>query len=375
MPRVYRLAAMKVLCAPDSFKDSLTAREAAAAMAAGVRQAAPDAAVDVCPISDGGEGFADAFSASVPSRRMTAEVTGPLGPPIEARWVLLDGPPRTAVIEMASAAGLERMPELRRDPTKTTTFGVGELIAAALDADVRRVILGIGGSATNDGGAGAAQALGVGFAGAGRPLVGGDLQRIERVDRSGLDPRLEGVELLIACDVNNPLTGPSGAASVYGPQKGATPVQVAELDAGLGRLADLVGHDRGMPGAGAAGGLGYGAVALLGGRLRPGLELVLEAVGFAERVTGCDLCLTGEGKLDGQSLSGKAVLGVARRAAERGVKTYAMVGSVGDDPQAALDAGLAGYRVIGEGLAVDESIRRAAELLERATADFIRASA
>lgn len=375
---------MRILCAPDSFKESLTAAEAARAMARGVRKAAPQAQAEECPIADGGEGTVDAMLAATRGTQRLTRVAGPLNQPVQARWGLLGTQPhqpRTAVIEMAAASGLPRVPPHQRDPTRTTTFGTGELIRAALDEQARRIILGIGGSATCDGGCGAAQALGARFLDSHgqiiqEPITGGMLQRIAQIDLSTLDDRLRRAELVVACDVTNPLTGPDGAAYVYGPQKGATPQQVRLLDEGLAHLASLVEQATGQqlhltPGAGAAGGLGYGAMAFLGGKLRRGIELVLDAVDLERRVRGCDLCLTGEGRLDGQSLSGKAILGVAQAAARQGVPTVALVGSLGPDAQRCLQAGLEGYIVIGEGLSQEESIARAASLLEDAAARLI----
>ncbi|MCX5658829.1 MAG: glycerate kinase [Planctomycetota bacterium] len=376
---------MRYLCAPDSFKESLSALAAAEAMARGIRRADPRAVVDLCPISDGGEGTVDAMLAATRGRRMTARVLSPLGEPIEAAWGLLgsrEGEPATAIVEMAAAAGLGLVPADKRDPMRTTTFGVGQLIKVALDAGAQRLILGIGGSATNDGGAGMAQALGVVFRDSlGRvlaaPMTGGLLANVAAIDPSGLDPRLAATPVVVACDVTNPLTGPSGASAIYGPQKGATPTQVAQLDRNLAHLAALLrtrlGRDvETLPGAGAAGGMGAGSVAFLNARLQRGVALVLEAVGFGQRVAGCDWCFTGEGRLDGQSLAGKACLGVARAAREHGVPTFALVGSIGPGGERALQEGLAGSRAIGEGLPVAESMRRAADLLENAAAEVVR---
>ncbi|MEX1016428.1 MAG: glycerate kinase [Phycisphaeraceae bacterium] len=372
---------MRVLCAPDSFKESLSAVDAAAAMVRGVQQAGGTA--EPCPIADGGEGTVQAMVAATAGSYHTTRVTGPLGQGVDARWGLLGeqpGQPRTAVIEMAAASGLPLVPHDQRDPTRTTTYGTGQLLRAALDHHVQRIVLGIGGSSTTDAGCGAAQALGVRFFDEDdrpidQPITGGMLDHIYHIDLTTRDPRLNNVELLIACDVTNPLAGPEGAAAVYGPQKGATDAQVAQLDANLLHVANHVERAadctvRDMPGAGAAGGLGAGGVALLGGTLRPGANLVLDTVGFDARVQGCDLCLTGEGQLDGQSLSGKAIMAVVKAAQRRGVPTVALVG-MAVDAERAVDAGLAGYRVIGEGLPVSKSIARAAELLEQAAAAVV----
>jgi glycerate kinase len=375
---------MKVICAPDSFKECLTAQAAAEAMARGVRAAlGSKAEVDVCPIADGGEGTVDAMIAATGGQAIRTPVMGPYCETVAAKWGVLGANKsdrKTAVIEMAAAAGLELVSVTKRDPTLTTTFGVGQLIVAAMDLGATRIILGIGGSATTDGGCGAAQALGARFidvngAVIDEPIAGGMLGRIADVDLSLLDKRLKpaggAVELLVACDVRNPLTGPSGAAVIYGPQKGASPAQVQSLDAGLRHLADVFRQKLGVdietvPGAGAAGGMGGGTMAMLGAKPGTGVELVLDAVGFASRVRGCALCLTGEGGLDAQSMSGKACLGVAIAAGKLGVPTVALVGVAGAGAEQSLQRGLAGYRVIGPGLPAAESIRRAAVLLEAA---------
>ena len=363
---------MRIICAPDSFKESLTAREAAAAMARGIRKVAADADVDACPIADGGEGTVDALVAATGGELRQATVTGPLGDPVRAIWGML-GDGSTAVVEMAAAAGLALVPGDQRDPTRTTTYGVGELIRAALDSGANRVILGIGGSATTDGGCGAAQALGVRFdrdeGAIAEPITGGMLGNIRAIT-----PLPAPLPIDVACDVTNPLTGPDGAAHIYGPQKGATAEQVEQLDRHLAHLADLVGGDGNFPGAGAAGGFGYGAVALLGGHIRRGIELVLDAVDFDRRVQGCDLCLTGEGRLDGQSLSGKATVGVAAAAKKHGVPVIALVGSVGSGVERAIDVGIDRWMVIGQGLSTDESMRRAAELMEQAAGSVMHSA-
>ncbi|MCC7409945.1 MAG: glycerate kinase [Phycisphaeraceae bacterium] len=375
---------LKVLCAPNAFKESLSVVEAAKAMARGVRNVVPDAQVDLCSIADGGDGTSEALVAAAGGQFRISIVHGPLGKPVEARWGLLPGEDasKRAVIEMAAASGLSLVPQDQRDPTRTTTFGTGQIIAAAIDEGVTEIILGIGGSATCDGGTGCAQALGVRFFDhAGKPLAhpltGGELSSIARIDTAGRDPRLAAIRLRVACDVTNPLTGPHGAARTYGPQKGATPEQVERLDAGLAHLADRMRVDLGvdvmnLPGAGAAGGLGAGAVAFVGAQLLPGVDLVLDACRFDDRVAGCDLCLTGEGKLDGQTLAGKACLGVAKAAAKHGVPTYALVGAVGPGVDELLHHGLTGYRVIAPDLPARESMRRAAELLEAATSNLVR---
>ncbi len=369
---------MKIICAPDKFKESMTAAGAAEAMARGIVSVRQDVQIDRCPIADGGDGTVEALLAATGGQEHVTRVSGPLGNPVEAQWGILgrrEGDSVTAVIEMAAASGMALLDKARRDPTKTSTFGTGQLMAAALDAGAQRIILGIGGSATNDAGCGAVSALGGRFFdGSGNilaePITGAMVGQIERIDLSALDRRLESVRIVVACDVTNPLTGPDGAAHIFGPQKGASAAQIDQLDAALGHFSKLVKRQLGkdvqqMPGAGAAGGMGAGTVALLGATLQGGIEMVLDAVGFTRRVAGCDLCLTGEGRLDGQSLSGKACLGVARAAAAAGVPTVALVGALGADAHRTLEAGLRSYHIIGEGLAPEESIRRGAQLLEK----------
>ena len=376
---------MKIICAPDSFKESMTAEQAARAMQRGIHRAEPDAEVDLCPIADGGDGTVAAMLAATAGTARSTTVQGPLGNEVDAGWGILGRQAdvaETAVIEMAAASGLALLEPAGRDATQTSTFGTGQLIAAALDAGARRILLGIGGSATNDGGCGAAQALGVRFIDADgnridRPMTGGLIQSVATIDMSGLDKRIEQTRIIVACDVTNPMTGPDGAAHIYGPQKGATPQQVLELDEALVHLADLFRVQlskevQETPGSGAAGGLGAGLMAFLGASLESGVEMVLDASGFAGRVASCDLCLTGEGRLDGQSLSGKACLGVARVAQDHGVPTVALVGSVGPDVEKTLDAGLSAYHAISGDLPLPEAIRRGEELLEAATSEAIR---
>lgn len=361
---------MRLLIAPDSFKETLTAAEAAEAIARGVRAALPDAELDLCPMADGGEGTVDAMVNATGGRMHTAEVRGPLGRPVTARWGTLGGRTtgRTAVIEMAAAAGLALVPRDERDPMRATTFGVGQLIVAALDAGCDQIVLGIGGSATSDGGLGALQAIGVGLSDhAGRPIApgaaGGDLLRLAGVDASKRDRRLDDVGLRIACDVTNPLFGPNGAAAVYAPQKGAMLEQVDQLDAGLRRLATLLGGDPEAPGMGAAGGLGYGLIALCGGRLERGIELVMDAVDFDRRLERADLVITGEGKLDHQSSAGKTCLGIADRAAAHDKPTLALVGQRDAETDPAALGLAACHAIVGEIADEAEALGHAADHL------------
>ncbi|MDG3004181.1 glycerate kinase [Paludisphaera mucosa] len=371
---------MRIVIAPDKFKGSLTAAEAARAIARGVHAADPKADVVAAPMADGGEGIVEALVAATDGSFREIRVTGPMGEPIAARYGLL-GDGRTAVVEMAKAAGLVLVPKDRRDPLRATTRGVGELILAAAGTGVHRLIVGIGGSATNDGGAGLAQALGYRLIDAqGREIGpgGGPLADLDRIERDGAARALTGVEIAVACDVTNPLCGPSGASAVYGPQKGATPAMVEQLDRNLARLAEAIERDLGVavaeiPGAGAAGGLGAGLVAFAGGRLEPGIDLVIEAVGLADKLRGADLCLTGEGSLDAQSAFGKTAVGVARLARSLGVPTFALVGSIGEGAEQCLAQGLDAYFPICPGpMSLDDAMARAPDLLARAAEQAVR---
>lgn len=366
---------MKIICAPDSFKESLTATEAAEAMAAGIRETIPDAVIDLCPIADGGEGTLSAFTAAMDGNTHPMTVSGPLGDSVEATiGIFHDG--KLAVVESAAAAGLHLVARESRNPERSCSHGVGELVAAACVTGATRIIVGVGGTATNDGGCGMAQALGVRFfdrngALIDRQITGADLQSIAHIDGGTRLPALKDIDIVVASDVQNPLTGPDGATTVYGPQKGATDEQVARLDAGLANLAELVRRDLGIdidrfPGAGSGGGLGGGLAAFAGARIESGIDTVLAAVEFEQRVRACQLCLTGEGKIDAQSLSGKACMGVVQAASRHGVPTVALVGSAGAGAEQCLDAGLDDFVVIGEGLPAAQSIREASTLLASA---------
>lgn len=327
---------MRIVIAPQEYKGTLTAEEAAAAIAEGVWRAVPSAEVVQLPLADGGPGTVRAMAGGVGGELRTARVCGPLGTPVTAEWGLLAN--GSAVIEMASAAGLWLVPEPQRDPRVTTTIGVGELILAALDADAIAIIVGAGGSATNDGGAGMAQALGARLLDAeGRELPPGGLSllQLDRIDAGSLDQRARNVPVTCATDVRNPLVGPEGASLVYGPQKGATPEAATALDGALTRYADVIERDLGVrvhdvPGGGAAGGLGAGLIAFLSAEIRPGFEVVAEAVRLKERIRGADLVITGEGRLDSQTQYGKTVSGVARMAAVEDVPVIAVPGSLGE---------------------------------------------
>ncbi len=318
---------MRVLVASDKFKGTLTSAEVAAAVADGVRRVRPDAVVDTVLIADGGDGtLAAAVAAGFELIPVTA--CGPTGEPVQSGYARRGD---TAVVELADVSGLIRLPGGTLAPMTATTRGTGELIAAAVSAGCTRVILGIGGSASTDGGAGLLRALGARLldaSGAEVPEGGEALADVVTVELDSLRKQLDGVEVVVACDVDNPLTGPTGAAATYGPQKGVGPEQIDVLDRALGHWADLVApHLRDTPGAGAAGGVGFAALAVLGAELVPGIELVLELVGFRERLVGVDLVVTGEGALDEQTLRGKAVAGVASAANAAGVPVVAVCGS------------------------------------------------
>jgi glycerate kinase len=333
---------MRILVAPDKFRGTLTAAEAASAIARGWRRARPHDRVEEVPLADGGEGTLDALLAALGGERRTVQVSGPLGDEVEAPFGLAEGPQgRLGIVEMARASGLELVSPARRDPLRATTRGTGELILAALRAGAREVLVCLGGSATTDGGAGMAQALGVALLDAeGRAVGPGGigLLQLARIDATGLDPLARTARVQVACDVDSPLTGPQGAAHVFGPQKGATAEEVLLLDRALGHLAAVVHRDlgidvRGLPGAGAAGGLGAGLVAFLGARLRPGVQLVMEAAGLPRRIEGADLVITGEGAFDASSLRGKVPAGVLELARGAGVPAVVLCGRAEIHPE------------------------------------------
>ncbi|MEV7209904.1 MULTISPECIES: glycerate kinase [unclassified Streptomyces] len=326
--------ARRVLVAADKFKGSLTAVEVAERVTAGLRRVVPDVRVEALPVADGGDGTVAAAVAAGFERR-EVRVAGPLGDEVTAAYALREG---TAVVEMAEASGLQRLPEGVLAPLTSSTYGSGEVLRAALDAGARTIVFGVGGSATTDGGAGMLAALGARFLdGDGEPVApgGGGLAGLASADLSGLDPRLSDVELVLASDVDNPLTGPKGAPAVYGPQKGASPDDVTALDAALAHFAKVLEQTEGVgaraaeyaasPGAGAAGGIGFGAM-LLGARFRPGIEVMLDVLGFAPALERADLVITGEGSLDEQTLHGKAPAGVAAAARAAGKEVVAVCG-------------------------------------------------
>ncbi|MEA2556777.1 MAG: glycerate 2-kinase [Actinomycetota bacterium] len=335
---------MRLLLAPDKFRGTLTARQAAEAFETGWRRARPGDTHDLAPLADGGEGTLEALVDALGGTVVGAQVTGPLGERVDAGFGVAEGPNgRVAIVEMARASGLALISESRRDPGRTTTYGTGELIRLALDHEPAHLVVCIGGSATNDGGAGMAQALGARLSDergdplepGGRALVG-----LKGIDVSSMDPRLRRLKTTVASDVDSPLCGPSGASAVFGPQKGASPEDVQDLDRSLAHLAAVVHRDLGInlkdePGAGAAGGLGFGLMAFCGAHLRPGIDVVMEAVGLAERMALADVAVTGEGKLDQQSLHGKVPAGVLRLAGETDVPVLIVCGVAEVEPAGA----------------------------------------
>jgi glycerate kinase len=375
-------AAPRVLIAPQSFKGSADAVAVAAAIARGVREVWQNADIVEMPLADGGEGTVRALIRATGGETRHARVHDPLLREIDAEWGVL-GDKKTAVVEMAAANGLPLLTESERDPRITSTRGTGELILAAAMSGAHRVVIGIGGSATNDGGAGMARAFGYRFfddRGAELPEGGAALARLARIDGQ-TDPRLIRPSIDVACDVRNPLLGPEGASAVFGPQKGATPEMVRELDAALARYADVVEKwvsrkVRDVPGAGAAGGLGAGLLAFLDARLVSGAELVLDAVGFDRRLEGASLVITGEGRIDGQSVYGKLTQAVTKAARARGVPVIAVAGSVGPGHEGMRDAGIERIETLSSNTAErDAAMRDPLPRIAAAAARVVRAHA
>ncbi|MFS8652025.1 MAG: glycerate kinase [Caldibacillus sp.] len=338
---------MKIVVAPDSFKESLSAMEVAQAIEKGFRAVFPDAQIEKIPMADGGEGTVQSLVDATGGKIITKEVTGPLGEKVTAFFgVLGDG--KTAVIEMAAASGLHLVPVEKRNPLLTTTRGTGELILAALDEGVDHLIIGIGGSATNDGGSGMAQALGARLLDKDRNEIapgGGSLDKLANIDISELDARLQNVKIEVACDVDNPLIGQDGASHVFGPQKGATPEMVEQLDQNLAHYATILARDLGkdvahIPGAGAAGGLGAGLLAFLDAELKSGIDIVIAATDLEEKIKDADLVITGEGKIDSQTIHGKTPIGVAKAAKKFNIPVIAICGSIADDVDVVHDHGI-----------------------------------
>ena len=370
---------MKIVIAPDSFKESLSAPEVAAALARGVKRAAPDAHVVCVPMADGGEGTVQAVLGATQSERRAAWVQNALGQPIQAQWALL--PAETAVIEMACAAGLEHIAVSQRDVMRATTFGVGELIKHALDAGARHIVLGLGGSATNDAGAGMLSALGLSLHDAkGVPLAAGGaaLADLHAIDARTLDPRLKQTKITIASDVNNPLCGRLGASAIFGPQKGASPEQVQTLDAALSHFADVCARHLGIDrrdaaGSGAAGGVGFAVHAWMQSTFRPGAAVIAEIGGLEQAVQGAAFVLTGEGRMDAQTLLGKTPMGVAQIAQRAGVPTIAIAGSLGSGYQGLYSVGIeAAFSLVPGPMSLAQACESVAALLEDRAEDVVR---
>ncbi len=371
---------MKIVVAPQSFKGSLNAQRVAEAMATGTRRVLPDAELVLLPMADGGEGTVEALVQGTGGRFIVTEVTGPLGDRVAAQWGLL-GDGATAAIEMAAASGITLVPSERLNPLLASTYGTGELVRAALDAGCRKLIVGLGGSATNDGGAGMAQALGLRLPDdRGKEIGrgGAELARLAKIDYSGLDPRLCGCNVVCATDVTNPLCGPRGASWVYGPQKGATPAMCQQLDEALANYAQVIKQDLGIdvrdvPGAGAAGGMGAGLLAFLGAKTVSGIEVVSDALKLAHHLEGASLVITGEGRLDAQTSYGKTVAGVAARAKALGVPVVAIAGEVVGSQEQLQQAGISAALSIARGpISLKDSMARAGELIAEAAEVAVR---
>ncbi|MCY7772374.1 glycerate kinase [Bacillus haynesii] len=348
---------MKIVIAPDSFKESMTSLEAARSIEKGFKAVLSDAEYVNIPVADGGEGTVQALVDATGGDIVHQTVTGPLGKPVKAAYGLL-GDGKTAVIEMAEASGLHLVPPGQRNPLLTTTRGTGELILDAAEKGVSTIIIGLGGSATNDGGAGMAAALGAKFLNRDGEEIengGGALAEIAKIDVSGLNPKLKHIQFEAACDVDNPLTGPRGASAVFGPQKGANSEMTALLDQNLKHYAAAVKAELGceidsIPGAGAAGGLGAGLCAFLNAELKSGVDIVLDTLSFSERIKGADLVITGEGKIDGQTVSGKTPAGVAKRARSENIPVIAFAGSLGEGCELVYDIGISALFSIVPGI-------------------------
>lgn len=363
---------MKILIAPDSFKGSLSAVEVAASLERGLRRANQGFQIEKVPLADGGEGTVAALVSATAGRLIPKVVTGPLGEPVEAFFGILNDE-KTAVIEMAAASGLTLVPEDERNPLKTTTFGTGELIKAALDQGCENFIIGIGGSATNDCGLGMAQALGANFldvSGCQVGFGGGELLYVDKIDLSGLDQRIARSNILVACDVDNPLYGKTGAAYIYGPQKGATSEIVQKLDQGLRHLAKLINRDLGLslddfPGSGAAGGMGAGLMAFLQAELKPGIEIILKASRVEEKLPMVDLVITGEGMIDSQTVFGKTSIGIAKLAKKYSLPVIGIAGALGPGAMEVYEHGIDGlFSIIDAPMSLQTAFKKAPFLIE-----------
>ncbi|NKE04329.1 MULTISPECIES: glycerate kinase [Mesobacillus] len=369
---------MKIVIAPDSFKESLTALEAALAIESGMKKILPGASFVKVPMADGGEGTVQSLVDATGGKLVTKTVTGPLGAPVEA-FFGISGDEKTAVIEMAAASGLHLVPSCNRNPLETTTRGTGELIATALDYGVEHIIIGIGGSATNDGGAGMAKALGILLLDSNGKEIGeggGALGSLAAVNMAGLDKRLETVKIEVACDVDNPLTGKRGASHVFGPQKGATQEMVELLDHNLHHFAQIIWKDIGkdiekVPGAGAAGGLGGGLMAFLSAELKRGVDIVIEAAQLESHILDADFVITGEGKIDGQTIFGKTPIGVAKTAKRHNVPVIAIAGNVGADSEVVHEYGIdAVFSIVPGVVSLEDAFKNAHTFAEKIAANI-----
>ncbi|MGA9224768.1 MAG: glycerate kinase [Mesobacillus sp.] len=364
---------MKIVIAPDSFKESLTALEVAQAIEKGMKKVLPDADFIKVPMADGGEGTVQSLVDATGGKIISKTVTGPLGEPVEA-FFGISGDEKTAVIEMAAASGLHLVPAEKRNPLITTTRGTGELIAAALDYGIERIIIGIGGSATNDGGAGMAKALGIKLLNSEGNEIGdggGALGDIAAIDMANIDLRVATVSIEVACDVDNPLTGPKGASSIFGPQKGANPEMVRLLDGNLHHFAEMILRDVGkdieqIAGAGAAGGLGAGLMAFLSAELKRGVDIVLEATALEGQLKDADFVITGEGKIDAQTVFGKTPIGVAKAAKKHSIPVIAIAGNVGTDSHVVHEHGVdAVFSIVPGIIPLSDAFENASVYVER----------
>jgi len=360
---------MKIVIAPDSYKESLTAKQVCQAVETGFKRVFPQAEYDSVPVADGGEGTVQSLVDATQGKIVEVDVTGPLGDKVTAFYGLLGDGSQTAVIEMAAASGLHHVPPELRDPKKTSTFGTGELIKSALDDGAKKLIIGLGGSATNDGGIGMMTALGVNFTDAQGNNIeprGGCLKDIENIDLKYVDKRLADFKIMVACDVDNPLCGDKGAAAVFGPQKGADEDDIKSLDIGLrhygSKLLEILNADVAeVPGSGAAGGMGAAFLAFTRATLKPGIQLVLDAVDLSSRVSGADLVITGEGRIDQQTIHGKTPMGVAQVAKKFNIPVIGIAGSLGDNHQVVVQCGIdAVFASTPKAMSLEEAMQDAA---------------
>ena len=371
---------MKIIIAPDSFKGSVSAIEVAQSMQRAVLSVNPSAQIAIMPVADGGEGTIDAIASCVPAAIHEIEVCGPMGEKANAKYAVLTES-ETAVIEMAQASGLPMVPRHERNPLLATTYGTGQLMKDALNRGCKRMIIGIGGSATNDGGVGVLMALGASFRDAeGKELKfgGGALAELAEIDMSEFDSRIFDVDITVACDVTNPLTGENGASYVYGPQKGANPNMVKQLDEALAHFARMSAEEIGedystYPGTGAAGGLGFALIAYCKAKFAAGIDIVLNVTGFEKELEDADLVLTGEGRIDGQSVQGKVLYGIGTRAKEKQVPVIAIGGAVREDSEALLDHGITAMFSIANGpMSLEYAMENGSDLIYQITKNVMR---